>query len=182
MVTPQDVVDKAMSFVGQPNSDGSDGNHPLHHPWAFWCEAFVEMVHEQLGLTRVRRDSALAHAQALNLSGGPAPAGAMVFFGTAFFPEDGHVAISLGDGTCVGTVTDGTGVGIRALKAGWPTGREPQGHGGAVVVVGVTPDQGAWESHAQGEGHQADGRGAGREARCRAPTCATTRPPESRVP
>jgi len=26
---------------------------------------------------------------------------------------------------------------------GWPTGREPYGHGAAIVVVGVTPHQGA---------------------------------------
>ena len=25
-------------------------------------------------------------------------------------------------------------------NAGWPTGREPQGHGGARVVVGATPE------------------------------------------
>src|SRR5262245_22777951 len=116
MVTPQAVVNEAMSYIGQARSDGRDGNQPPDHPWAFWCEAFVEMVHEQVGLVRVRRDSALAHAQALSLAPGPAPAGALVFFGTAFFPEDGHVAISLGDSTCVGTVTDGTGVGIRPLN------------------------------------------------------------------
>lgn len=27
-------------------------------------------------------------------------------------------------------------------NAGWPTGREPQGHGASIVVVGVTPYQG----------------------------------------
>jgi hypothetical protein len=27
-------------------------------------------------------------------------------------------------------------------NAGWPTGREPHGHGASVVVVGVTPYQG----------------------------------------
>jgi hypothetical protein len=66
-------------------------------------------------------------------------------------------------------------------KAGWPTGREPQGHGAAVVVVGVTAHRGGRDSRPQGEGHQADGRRAGREARCRVPTCAIARPLESRV-
>jgi hypothetical protein len=33
-------------------------------------------------------------------------------------------------------------------------GREPYGDGVLVVVVGVTTHQGAWESHAQGEGAQ----------------------------
>src|SRR3712207_157273 len=66
-------------------------------------------------------------------------------------------------------------------KAGWPTGRESQGNGTAVVVVGVTAHRGGRESRPQGEGQQADGRRAGREARCRVPTCATARPLESRV-
>src|SRR6266851_6813319 len=34
---------------------------------------------------------------------------------------------------------------------GWPTGRESQGHGVPIVLVGVTPHQGARESRAQGE-------------------------------
>ena len=37
---------------------------------------------------------------------------------------------------------------------GWPTGREPHGHGALVVVVGVTPHQGGRESRPQGEGEQ----------------------------
>ena len=49
-------------------------------------------------------------------------------------------------------------------EAGWPTGREPYGHGGAVVVGGVTPDQGARESRAQGAGQQVGDRRAGKEA------------------
>ena len=35
-----------------------------------------------------------------------------------------------------------------------PTAREGQGDGAAIVVAGVTTGQGAWESHAQGEGRQ----------------------------
>jgi len=37
---------------------------------------------------------------------------------------------------------------------GSPTGREPYGDGGLVVVVGVTSHQGDWESQSQGEGDQ----------------------------
>ena len=35
---------------------------------------------------------------------------------------------------------------------------QPRGYGDGVlvVVVGVTPDQGAWESHVQGEGAQVE--------------------------
>jgi hypothetical protein len=111
MVTGANIVAKAQEFLGQPNSDGIDGNGV--HPWAFWCEAFVEMVHEQCGLIRVRYPTALVHARSMDLSPGRAPEGAMIFFGTDFFFPDGHVAISLGDGSCIGTVTDGSGVGVR---------------------------------------------------------------------
>lgn len=34
---------------------------------------------------------------------------------------------------------------------GWPSLREQKGHGAVVVLVGVTPDQGAEESSAQRE-------------------------------
>src|SRR5919198_71592 len=34
----------------------------------------------------------------------------------------------------------------RKRNTGWPTGREPYGYGGVVVVVGVTPDRGGRES------------------------------------
>ncbi len=37
---------------------------------------------------------------------------------------------------------------------GWPKGRESQGHGVFIVVVGVMSYQGKWESHLQGEGEQ----------------------------
>jgi hypothetical protein len=36
-------------------------------------------------------------------------------------------------------------------KAGLPTGREPYGDGDPIVVAGVTPRHGEWESHSQGE-------------------------------
>jgi hypothetical protein len=39
-------------------------------------------------------------------------------------------------------------------NVGSPTGREPQGDGGPVVVAGVTPGQGGRESRPQGEGGQ----------------------------
>jgi hypothetical protein len=39
-------------------------------------------------------------------------------------------------------------------NVGSPTGREPQGDGGLVVVAGVTPGQGGRESRPQGEGGQ----------------------------
>ena len=52
---------------------------------------------------------------------------------------------------------------------GSPTGCEPYGDGAFVVVVSVTPHQGASDSDAQGEGRQAGGREAARGARCAYP-------------
>ena len=37
---------------------------------------------------------------------------------------------------------------------GSPTGREPYGDADSIVVVGVTPHHGGWESQPQGEGNQ----------------------------
>jgi hypothetical protein len=42
-------------------------------------------------------------------------------------------------------------------NVGSPTGREPQGDGGPVVVAGATPGQGGRESRPQGEGGQVTG-------------------------
>jgi len=42
-------------------------------------------------------------------------------------------------------------------NTGWPMAREDQGHGVAVVVVGVTAHRGARERRAQGEARQVGG-------------------------
>ena len=53
---------------------------------------------------------------------------------------------------------------------GWPTGREPEGHGVPIVLVGVTSHQGTRESRVQGEVAQVVGcPGAVRYARCETP-------------
>jgi len=39
-------------------------------------------------------------------------------------------------------------------NAGWPTGGDTYGHGGLIVLVGVTSHQGGRESRPQGEGAQ----------------------------
>jgi hypothetical protein len=55
-------------------------------------------------------------------------------------------------------------------NVGSPTGCEPYGDGGLVVVVGVTPHPGGRESRLQGEGGQVtDAHEPGRYAKCRAP-------------
>ena len=43
---------------------------------------------------------------------------------------------------------------IHDCTAGSPKGREPYGDGAPIVVGGVTPTQGGWESQPQGEGGQ----------------------------
>ena len=43
---------------------------------------------------------------------------------------------------------------IRDCTTGSPKGREPQGDGASIVVGGVTPTHGGWESQPQGEGKQ----------------------------
>jgi hypothetical protein len=40
-------------------------------------------------------------------------------------------------------------------NSGLPTRGDPHGNGASIVLVGVTPYQGAWESRAQGKGRQA---------------------------
>jgi len=39
-------------------------------------------------------------------------------------------------------------------NSGLPPGRKAQGNGASIVLVGVTPYQGAWESQVQGKGRQ----------------------------
>src|SRR6266508_1587021 len=58
----------------------------------------------------------------------------------------------------------------RGRTTGSPTGREPQGDGEPMVVVGVTPHQGARESRVQGEVAQVTWTfGPRRYAKCRTP-------------
>jgi hypothetical protein len=59
----------------------------------------------------------------------------------------------------------------RKGNSGWPTGREPHGHGVSVVVVGVTTGQGVRESRSTGRRDTGVNRstGTGRYARCETP-------------
>src|SRR5713101_9514595 len=59
---------------------------------------------------------------------------------------------------------------MTGTNAGSPTGREPYGDTGPVVVVRVTPHQGGREGRPQGEGGQVTGYSTtGRHVKCRAP-------------
>jgi hypothetical protein len=112
MVNASAVIQMAQTQVGHPYSgtyDALNGNHP----WAYWCQSLVEATHRNLGLTVTPQSSAVVAAGAHDLQPGRAPAGAAIWFGTSFYFPDGHTAISMGDGTCIGTLTDGSGIGYR---------------------------------------------------------------------
>jgi hypothetical protein len=61
---------------------------------------------------------------------------------------------------------------LRALNvrldrnSGLPTRGNPHGNGASIVLVGVTPYQGAWESQTQGKGRQAGRKRWKSGARC----------------
>jgi hypothetical protein len=74
-------------------------------------------------------------------------------FFVSTLPAGGRQATSLFKGTdrAAYITLDTSGA---ERNSGWPTGREPYGHGVSVVVVGATPHLGERESRLQGEGTQ----------------------------
>jgi hypothetical protein len=112
-VTGTDVVEMARTQIGHYYSgeyDSLNGNHE----WPWWCQSYTESTFRNLGLAVTPQNSALSASQAYELQQGRPPAGAAIYF---YSPDGtwssyGHTAISLGDGTCVGTVTDNRGVAI----------------------------------------------------------------------
>jgi hypothetical protein len=113
MVTGDAVVEMARSQIDHYYSGDYDllnGNHE----WPWWCESYVESTHRQLGLDVSPQESALSASRAYPLQQGRPPAGAAMFFysDNGSWSQWGHTAISLGDGSCVGTVTDSRGVAV----------------------------------------------------------------------
>ena len=76
------------------------------HEWNMWCEQFAELAGEDAGYPHLGWASALAHAQGVSLQKGVGPAGSTMLWGDGYDPS-GHAAISLGDGTIIGTTPRG---------------------------------------------------------------------------
>ena len=133
----EDIITLVRGMVGQPNSTADFDRLNGVHPWAYYCEALAEAAPRALGLSEVARASAVAklaaaHAQGIVHTDTPPEHGAWVFFDTAFYAPDGHIAFWDADlGQVLGTVTDGTGIGYRH----W--GPQTTGYAGWCRVPGV---------------------------------------------
>jgi hypothetical protein len=159
-VTGRQIIDLARTFIGIPNSDGRDGQPApnTYHPWAYWCEAFAELIPRLLGIDPGRLPSALAHGMALAAAGllhttGTPVHGAWVIFGSSFDPN-GHIGFWDADvGMLLGTLTDGTGIGYRAWGMdtpgimGWaiPPGMVQEGDEDMAIPTLVAMDWGEVE-------------------------------------
>ncbi|MBI3182322.1 MAG: peptidoglycan-binding protein [Myxococcales bacterium] len=95
--------------------------------WHYWCLGLVNRAYQAAGNDRAMLhkpraiDSYYAYKNAgLVQSGGNPPRGALVFFS---WGDYGHIGISLGDGTYIGTLTSGPQTGVRPIQAstylGW---------------------------------------------------------------
>jgi hypothetical protein len=119
-VTGEQIAAEALTQLNHVRSGDYDTRNG-DHPWYLWCESFVERVHEHCGVTVAAAISAADQGRAMEAAGRlhrgdpNAPRGAVHFWDEGFWADGGHTAISLGDGTFVGTVSP-EGVGIRS---GW---------------------------------------------------------------
>jgi hypothetical protein len=118
-VTGDQVAAEALSQLNRVRSGAYDTRNG-DHPWYLWCESFVERVHEHCGLTVAAAVSAADKGRAMEAAGrlhrgdGDAPRGAVLFWDEGFWADGGHTAISLGDGTFVGTTDQGI-----QIRSGW---------------------------------------------------------------
>jgi len=111
VVTALDVMKMAISQFGHPRSGTYDTLNG-DHAWSYWCESYIESTHRNLGLSVTPQPSAIVASQHYDLQPGRAPFGAAMWFGTSFYYPDGHTAFGTGGPYCLGTLTDGTGVGL----------------------------------------------------------------------
>jgi hypothetical protein len=132
MVSAADIVIMGQSQIGHPRSGAYDALNG-DHAWAYWCLAYQESTHRNMGLDVTPQWNAVGAGRSYDLSGGPPPFGASVFFDENFYYPDGHTGISMGDGRLLGTLTDGSGVGYRYWN------NATYGFMGWCYLPGVTP-------------------------------------------
>lgn len=113
MPNQNDVLAQAITQFHHPRS-GSFDQINGDHPWAYYCLAYTESCNRNTGINVPPQYNAVGAGRSFMLQPGRAPAGAAIFFDEAFYWPDGHAAVALGNGLCLTTLTDGTGVGIRA--------------------------------------------------------------------
>src|SRR5262249_53305165 len=124
------IADEALRHLNEQRSGTYDllnGDHFWCNPATndFYCESFVERAHEHCLVQVVPRDTAAIKGRALrdqgymHTDGSHPPRGAVVSLDERYFAAGGHTAISLGNGTMVGTCSP-EGVGIRPIPSSVP--------------------------------------------------------------
>jgi cell wall-associated NlpC family hydrolase len=116
-------ADKAIAYAENPGINPNTGTND----WAYWCLALVNQAYGGGTNGMLRAETATdafnnyQNAGRIQTEGTP-PRGALVFFD--YQGKDGvnygHVGISLGDGTYIGTTTDGTNTGVRPIDGNLP--------------------------------------------------------------
>lgn len=116
-------AEKAIAYAENPGINPNTGTND----WAYWCLALVNQAYGGGTNGMLRAETATGafnnyqSAGRIQTEGNP-PRGALVFFD--YQGKDGvnygHVGISLGDGTYIGTTTDGTNTGVRPLDGNLP--------------------------------------------------------------
>jgi len=120
---PVPGAEKAIAYAQNPGINPNTGTNE----WAYWCLALVNQAYGGGTNGMLRAETATGaynnyeNAGRIQKEGTP-PRGAVVFFD--YQGKDGvdygHVGISLGDGTYVGTTTDGTNTGVRPIDGNLP--------------------------------------------------------------
>jgi hypothetical protein len=116
-------AEKAIAYAENPGINPNTGTND----WAYWCLALVNQAYGGGTNGMLRAETATdafnnyQSAGRIQTEGNP-PRGALVFFD--YQGKDGvnygHVGISLGDGTYIGTTTDGTNTGVRPINGNLP--------------------------------------------------------------
>jgi hypothetical protein len=120
---PVPGAEKAIAYAQNPGINPNTGTNE----WAYWCLALVNQAYGGGTDGMLRAETATgaynnyANAGRIQTEGNP-PRGALVFFD--YKGQDGvdygHVGISMGDGTYIGTTTDGTNTGVRSIDGNLP--------------------------------------------------------------